>query len=107
MMVRILALATCLVAACPPAPKPPPTPDASDAATLTDAPAQTPCEAACSALTSLGCAQGSQPDCVTVFAHADGDRLMRTPNGTPLTCAAVAQVKSVAELAALGLPCPK
>lgn len=110
-MTRAQALALALVltflAGCPaPAPpSPPPGPDATDAAPLPPGPFASPCQAACDALRSAGCPEGSQADCITVLAHIDGDRLVRTPAGPAMTCASVAAVKSVAEARQQGIRC--
>jgi hypothetical protein len=100
--------------ACPPPNPGPVPPDATDAAPIvvsdagpssSDAPApQTPCSAACSTLSKLGCPV--EPDCVTVMAHIDGAHLIRTSSGTFMTCTAVASATSKAGVAALGVSCP-
>jgi hypothetical protein len=92
----VAALVIGLVSGCPPTPVTPV--DASDAAT-------TPCTAACANLQALGCPEGSQPDCVTMLAHIDGARAIRTPSGAPLTCAAIAVAQTASDVQALGIGC--
>lgn len=64
-----------------------------------------PCAAACVTLRALGCPEGIPDDCVTILAREDGQRGIRTPSGAPLTCEAVAGVRTAAEARALGVPC--
>lgn len=105
-----LLLLVAALAACPPLPVPPPNPDASDAmppVPMGDAlpPPSTPCEAACAALRGAGCSEGAALDCARVLGHLDGQRIVRTPSGVPLTCAAVATVHTHAEARAQGIAC--
>lgn len=99
-----LSLLAALVVACaPPAPPvPPPGPDAADAAGPAPVPS-TPCQAACSRLETLGCPEGTADDCAVVLAHVEGDRLVRTSSGDPLTCAAVAAASDVTAERTLGV----
>jgi hypothetical protein len=101
---KALSLALALVAACqPPAPPlPPPGPDATDAA---PSPLGAPCEPACAALRAAGCVEGTRADCVKVLADIDRDRLVRTPSGQPLTCAALATVRTPADAKSQGVSC--
>ena len=102
-----VVLAAISLAGCPPpAPPAPVPPDATDAspapAPLGDA--STPCQAACDALARI-C--GPQPaDCVTVYANIDGRRLVREPNGRPLTCTDVAAANDKPSVRGLGVSCP-
>jgi hypothetical protein len=66
---------------------------------LTDA--STPCQAACARLQREGCP--SLADCAVVYSDMERDRLVRMPNGQPLTCTAVVQA---AKLSDVGLRCP-
>lgn len=99
-----------LVVACTPAPTPvtPPSPDASDAspgpAPPTPAPS-TACAAACAALKAAGCPEATPADCAATLQHVNDDRLVRTPGGPPLTCAALAGVTTVAQARAAGIAC--
>jgi len=98
--IRLLAaFAACLIGCPPSAPPAPVPPDAADAAP--DGP--TPCQAACDALAHACGAQA--PACVSTMAHIDGTRLVRTPSGNPLTCAAVAACTSAACVRGLGIGC--
>ncbi|HLK36900.1 MAG TPA: hypothetical protein VKU41_09135 [Polyangiaceae bacterium] len=100
----VVILAAC-GAGCPPNPAPVP-PDATDGSPWSPRPDAdlTPCQAACTNLTALGCAV--EADCVQVMAHVDGARLVRTATGAPMTCAAVAAASSKAGVMALGVSCP-
>jgi len=64
-----------------PAPMPP---DASDASA--DGP--NPCAEACTRLAAAGCEAGTASDCAEVLQAVENTRLVRMPNGSPLTCAA-------------------
>ena len=101
---KLIALVLLAVAACTPSPSPAPMPpDATDAAPTLDG-ATSPCAAACATMAALCGPQAT--DCATVFTHVDGARLIRTPSGAPLTCAAVAAATSKGDVAALGVSCP-
>ncbi len=106
-MIRYV-LAALALAACVPAPvTPPQPPDASDASGIPDtAPGpMTPCEAACAALRAVGCHDGEVANCVAVWAHIDGARILRTASGKPATCVAAASVHTLAEAKAQGARC--
>lgn len=90
----------CLVlAACTPSPAPnPPAPlDASDAST-------SQCAAACAVMSSLHCS-GLSSDCAVTMSRLEADRLIRAPNGQPVTCACVASAKTPADVTACGVGC--
>lgn len=78
-----------------PPPVPPPTVDASDAATPV-------CEQACAAMTAAGCPQ------LRSCAAALGEALVPNPaNGyRPLACADLLGVRSAADVRARGWDCP-
>lgn len=101
----VLFVAWCLLA-CPQAPVSPPV-DASDASpsALGEGGPMVPCQAACARLALLGCAEGTSPVCYTTLSHADGSHKERKPDGHPLTCADVADARTVADVRALGQPC--
>ena len=94
-----LALFAAVSAAmCRPAPSPiTPLIDATDAASA--------CASACATLARLGCAEGSQPNCVPVMAHIESARARRGDNGAPLTCSSIASAVDVATVSALGVEC--
>lgn len=109
----LLAGLALMLNACPPSPVPPPNPDASDArapsmadalVATTDA-AIAQCQPACAALAAAGCGEGKSPECVNVLYAIDNARLERTPSGVPLTCAALAAVRTPADAQMLGLRC--
>ena len=111
LQITLLAFA---IAACTPAVVPP-SPDASDASSpskdaspLGDAfPQPTAiCDRACANLAALSCPAGSAPNCASTFAKVDQDRLLRAPNGKPVTCACLAAAGSAAAVVACGIPCP-
>ena len=87
----------------PPQPPPQP-PDASDAAPG-PMPPSTPCQVACAALAAAGCPEGHASDCAEVLGRVEAARLVRTPSGEPLTCAAVATAKSQSDARAQGISC--
>lgn len=95
-----LALAGCRGGAVSPAPD-------ADAAPAPiagpDGSLMTPCQAACAALAAVGCVAPAG-DCVRTLSRIDGDPgVEKEPNGSPLTCADVARVRSKAEAQALGI----
>lgn len=98
LIVATLAVDVLLVACPSPKPAPTPPPDASDSG-----PAD--CMAACAQLHSLGCAEGAASDCAASLGTVERLRLVRTPSGAPLSCAAVARATSVAEARGLGIAC--
>jgi hypothetical protein len=107
MVRKIAALLVLFAFACQPVPAPAPMPpDATDGAPtpLLDGSPATPCSAACSNLSALGCPVAT--DCVTVLAHVDGARLVRLAGGTTLTCAMLAAATSKAAVQSLGVSCP-
>jgi hypothetical protein len=59
------------------------------------------CEAACARLQREGCS--TLPDCPAVEADIERDRLVKTPSGQPLTCAAIVNARTLIDL---GLRCP-
>lgn len=101
-----------VLTACPPNPPGPvpPSPDADGAPpvpTVVDAspaPVTSGCEAACATMTALRC-RGITPSCAKTMAQLEADRLMRAPNGQPVTCACVAKATSAAGVAACGIGC--
>jgi hypothetical protein len=99
---RVLALALLVLTACPPHPVPPPSPpDASDAGLS--------CADACANLAALGCADGTRPECLTVLTNEDRAATIPTPCGShvcpPVTCAALAAARTIAEARSRGAAC--
>jgi|SRR5579859_594041 len=105
----LIAIAALLCACPPPAPPQPPGPDASDAAP-SPPPSPGDCSAACAALALAGCALGAAADCPAFMARDIGsgkvpDPTTCHPRCLPLTCATIAQVKTVADAQRLGFVC--
>lgn len=95
------------VVACTPSPVPlTPTPDASDAAPST-ADASTTCAAACAALAAVSCPLGASPSCPAFLQGQSDAGSLPNPaaGGKPLTCAAVAQVRTLVDAQRMGFAC--
>lgn len=98
---RSFAFAALLfLAGCPNPPNPPPPWDGGMPEGATS-----PCVAACNVLNALGCPEGKADDCTTTMARLDGERMVRSVSGAPMTCAAVAAAKTAYEAHNLGVPC--
>jgi hypothetical protein len=99
----LIAVASLLCACPPPAPPQPPGPDASDAA---PGPPPQDCSAACAALAAAGCSLGAAADCPAFMARDIGSGKVPEPaTHRPLTCAAIAFVKTKADAQRLGFAC--
>jgi hypothetical protein len=97
-----------LAGACtPPPPVTPPNPDASDASPgpLPPGPSSNACAAACAALQTAHCPEGTAPSCAVTLQHENDDHLVRTPSGAPMTCAGVALVQTPTQARANGIRC--
>jgi hypothetical protein len=89
--------------ASPPVPIPP---AAIDAAPLPVADAAASlCAQACAALAAAGCSEGLPVDCPEVMSKLDSQRLMRAPDGSPITCSRISGVRTQADALSAGVSC--
>lgn len=101
---------TLALTGCPQNPPVPPTPDASDAAVVGDAPPNLDdCQRGCAALAAptVACTLGDGgADCAGFLRVLNGGKEPNPLTHKPISCADVAKVRSKADARALGFVCP-